>query len=124
MAMNVMEGVVEMMPNPMQVGSRRGGVNYYMPGYVPVTYIVRPGVGYGQPQLGGGGGVVQGRPVTMGQPAMQTPPPAAATITVDIPASCAPGQPFQFVHPATGQVMQALAPMNGDRRVEVAAPAV
>lgn len=123
-SLQITEGMIDMIGNPMQVGQRR----HY---FVPVQYVASPhgafayGRPYGQPGMtvaqSGQPTTVVGTPVMLGSgaPAMQ-PPPVANTVTVQIPPECAPGQPFQFRHPSTGQVMQATAPADGRTRVEVA----
>lgn len=45
--------------------------------------------------------------------------PGATRIVVDVPVEVQPGQPFNFKHPHTGQVMQTTAPPDGARRIQI-----
>eukprot|EP00419_Tripos_fusus_P006227 CAMPEP_0172676950 /NCGR_PEP_ID=MMETSP1074-20121228/14339_1 /TAXON_ID=2916 /ORGANISM="Ceratium fusus, Strain PA161109" /LENGTH=152 /DNA_ID=CAMNT_0013494711 /DNA_START=621 /DNA_END=1079 /DNA_ORIENTATION=- len=47
------------------------------------------------------------------------PDPPSYKVTVSIPDGCSPGQPFQFRHPNTEQLMEAKAPLDGSRLVQV-----
>mmetsp|Transcript_69398 Transcript_69398/g.206739 ORF Transcript_69398/g.206739 Transcript_69398/m.206739 type:complete len:356 (-) Transcript_69398:51-1118(-) len=47
------------------------------------------------------------------------PPPGTRLTAITIPEDCAPGRPFRFKHPHTGQLMQATAPADGNRILKV-----
>lgn len=55
----------------------------------------------------------------MPAPARFPEPPAPSRQQITIPDHIQPGQPFNFKHPKTGQIMQAVAPPDGSRIVEV-----
>lgn len=55
----------------------------------------------------------------MPAPARFPEPPAPSRQQITIPDDIQPGQPFNFKHPKTGQLMQAVAPPDGSRIVEV-----
>lgn len=76
------------------------------------------------PNSGGNSAMVIGNPVnlppgaTMGMPPGGA-PPQPHLLTIQIPDECQPGQTFQFVHPATNQVMQAQRPLDGASVVQI-----
>lgn len=114
LAARITQGMPQQVLDPLQIGNRRMGA------------IARPIVIMHSPHGMHGSGAtptVVGMPVQLGhmqgQGGIPMQPPRPPPLTVSIPEACQPGQPFQFVHPQTGQTVEAIAPADGRRLVEV-----
>lgn len=115
MALQVYQGVIEPLRDPVQL-----------------SRISRAPVGGGGFYRGPPMGAPSGTPQVLGVPVQyqqqrqqpmqmqqQQPMQQSQLVTVSIPEGAGPGQPFQFVHPVTGQTLQATAPVDGSRVVQV-----